>query len=152
MANDSRMNASELEQEIAATRSRVDMTLDSIQRKFSAGQLLDEALQYLKTDPRGSRVRASMIENPLPVLCLGAAAAWFAWSAFRAYDKRESREEWERQVSEAGDDADDLYVATPEVPGTMGFDVERPSSPRPLRAPGITRPDALSPASPPGID
>ncbi len=119
------MKADELEQEIAATRSRVDMTLESIQRKFSAGQLLDEAISFVRSNGAGARWRASVVENPVPALVFGAAAAWFAWSAMRAYDRRETAEQrWARIEQEeedlVGETVGETYDPAARVPGPVG--------------------------------
>lgn len=73
-----------IERELAATRARVDRTIDQIQERLSPGQLLDEGLRYFRDGPSdylstfGSNLGHSVRDNPLPVAMIGLGVAWLA--------------------------------------------------------------------------
>ena len=73
-----------IERELAATRAKVDRTIDQIQERLSPGQLLDEGLRYLRDGPSeylatfGNNLGHSVRDNPLPVVMIGLGVAWLA--------------------------------------------------------------------------
>lgn len=77
----------QIETDIERTRSQIAETLDTIQKRFSPGQLLDQALGYLDEMHIGENFRrlgtnAGTIvkENPIPVSLLGIGLTWLALS------------------------------------------------------------------------
>ena len=70
----------EIERDIEATRAEMAETLDVIERKLSPGQLIDQAVDYLRAEGTGSRVGEVIKRNPLPVVLIGVGLAWLALS------------------------------------------------------------------------
>ncbi len=71
--------ASEIEREIAQDRQRIEERLDAIQQRMSPGQLVDEALAYVKTSGGGeyaSNFGAAIKNNPIPLALMGVSLAW----------------------------------------------------------------------------
>jgi len=78
----------QIETDIERTRSQMAQTLDTIQKRFSPGQLLDQTLSYLDEKRVnenlrrfGTNVSSAVKENPIPVTLLGAGLAWLALSS-----------------------------------------------------------------------
>jgi hypothetical protein len=92
----------EIEREIAATRMRMENTIQAIKNDLTPGQLVDQAVQYFRDGKvgevagkfgtsvgRGASSAASSIgvlvkENPLPAALIGAGLAWMAASSYKA--------------------------------------------------------------------
>lgn len=92
----------EIEQEIQATRLRMEHTIQAIKNDLTPGQLVDQAVQFFKDGKvgayagrvgagvgRGASSAASSLgvivkENPLPAALIGAGLAWMAASSYRA--------------------------------------------------------------------
>ncbi|MDP9840498.1 hypothetical protein J2T09_005285 [Neorhizobium huautlense] len=71
--------SAEIEQEIAQDRQRIEERLDAIQQRMSPGQLVDEALAYVKTSGGGeyaSNFGAAVKNNPIPLALMGVSLAW----------------------------------------------------------------------------
>jgi hypothetical protein len=68
----------EIERDIRHTRAEIDRTLGALQDKLSPGQLLDQALGYMKTVPGefATNLGRSLRDNPLPVTLLGIGLGW----------------------------------------------------------------------------
>lgn len=68
----------EIESEIAMTRAEMSDTLDAIQRKLSPGQILDQALAYVRSGPGEftSNLTETIKQNPVPVALLGISLGW----------------------------------------------------------------------------
>ncbi|QKT03999.1 DUF3618 domain-containing protein [Ectothiorhodospiraceae bacterium 2226] len=79
-SNGNGRSAAEIEAEISHTRAEMHETLDAIQRKLSPGQVLDEALHYLRDGPGDyfTQLGESVKRNPLPVAMLGLSMGWLA--------------------------------------------------------------------------
>lgn len=75
-----------IERELAKTRARLGDHLDELTRRLSPGQLVDEALMYVKEGQAADFVRnlgTSVRDNPLPVALIGAGLVWLAFSSMR---------------------------------------------------------------------
>jgi ElaB/YqjD/DUF883 family membrane-anchored ribosome-binding protein len=72
-----------LEREINETRAEMNETLDSLERKLTAGQLLDQCLKFFgKTGIElGSSIGKSVKENPMPVLVTATGIAWMIFGS-----------------------------------------------------------------------
>lgn len=71
--------SAEIEQEIAQDRQRIEERLDAIQQRMSPGQLVDEALAYVKSSGGGeyaSNFGAAVKNNPIPLALMGVSLAW----------------------------------------------------------------------------
>jgi ElaB/YqjD/DUF883 family membrane-anchored ribosome-binding protein len=101
-------SAAEIEREVHASRADVERTLDEIQERLSPGQLLDQAVGYLRGGGGefmrnlGDQVRS----NPLPVTLVGVGLAWMMLAG-RRNGGRSGAPDWERADWER-DDWDDL--------------------------------------------
>ncbi|NWJ27600.1 DUF3618 domain-containing protein [Rhizobium sp. RM] len=73
------LSSSEIEQEIAADRRRIEERLDAIQQRMSPGQLVDEILSYARSSGGGeytSNLSAAVKNNPIPMALVGVGLAW----------------------------------------------------------------------------
>jgi ferritin-like metal-binding protein YciE len=70
----------DLEREARAQRAEVSATLREIQGRVSPGRLLDEALRSDQARAGVSRVADAVVNNPMPVLLIGAGLLWLAMS------------------------------------------------------------------------
>jgi ElaB/YqjD/DUF883 family membrane-anchored ribosome-binding protein len=80
-------SSAEIEQEVEATRARLAGTLGEIRDRASPGQLFEQALDYAKQSGGADFARnlgASVRDNPLPLVLIGAGIAWLMMS-----DRRE---------------------------------------------------------------
>jgi vacuolar-type H+-ATPase subunit H len=69
----------QIQRDIERTRAEMGDTLDTIRQKLSPGQLLDEALDYLKRGGTGqffNNLGDSVQQNPIPVSLIGIGVAW----------------------------------------------------------------------------
>ena len=67
-----------LEREINQTRAEMNQTLDSLERKLTAGQLLDQCLKFfgMKGTEIGSSRAGLIKDNPMPVLLMATGIGW----------------------------------------------------------------------------
>ena len=67
-----------LEREINQTRAEMNQTLDSLERKLTAGQLLDQCLTFfgMKGTEIGSSLGRCIKDNPMPVLLTATGIGW----------------------------------------------------------------------------
>ena len=67
-----------LEREINQTRAEMNQTLDSLERKLTAGQLLDQCLKFfgIKGTEIGGSVGRCLKDNPMPVLLTATGIGW----------------------------------------------------------------------------
>jgi ElaB/YqjD/DUF883 family membrane-anchored ribosome-binding protein len=71
----------DIEHDIERTRAEVGATIDAIQEKLTPGQVMDQALQYLRANGAGDFGRTlgrQVRDNPLPVALIGLGVAWLA--------------------------------------------------------------------------
>jgi hypothetical protein len=71
--------ADRIERDLARTRARLDATIDALQEKLSPGQMVDQAVSYLKDTGGGEFGRNLMVsvrDNPIPVALVGIGLAW----------------------------------------------------------------------------
>lgn len=76
------LSSAELEREAEAAREKVAGTAESIRKKLTAGQLIDEFTDmFTGGDLTGAvrNLKAQVRDNPLPVVLLGAGVAWLAF-------------------------------------------------------------------------
>lgn len=75
-------SSAQLEQEAEAARGRMADTADSIRKKLTAGQLIDEfSDMFTGGDMSGAvgNLKSQVRDNPLPVALIGAGVAWLAF-------------------------------------------------------------------------
>ncbi|MBW6425408.1 DUF3618 domain-containing protein [Rhizobium sp. XQZ8] len=69
----------EIEREIEADRRRIEEKIDAIQQRMSPGQIVDEALAYVKSSGGGEYVANlgnAFKNNPIPLALMGVSLAW----------------------------------------------------------------------------
>lgn len=75
-----------IERELAATRARLDGTLDAMQQKLSPGELMSQTVAYFK-DGSGMElshdIGRKMRENPIPLALIGFGLGWLVLSGKR---------------------------------------------------------------------
>jgi Protein of unknown function (DUF3618) len=71
-----------IEDEIRDTRREIDRTLDALQSKLSPGQLLDQALAYVKNGGGEftTNLGRTISRNPVPVALVGVGLTWLMCS------------------------------------------------------------------------
>jgi len=72
-------SSAELEREAEAARSRMSETAETLQRKLSPGQLLDEFGTYFKNSDGSialENLKTQVRDNPLPLALVGVGLAW----------------------------------------------------------------------------
>jgi hypothetical protein len=100
-------SSAELEREVRQQRADVERTLDAIQDRLSPGQLVDEAMNYLREGSGGEFFRnlgTSVKQNPVPIVLIGVGVAWMMASSARGNGGRR-RDYW---VDDDADDWDEL--------------------------------------------
>jgi ElaB/YqjD/DUF883 family membrane-anchored ribosome-binding protein len=72
----------DVEDRIAEDRARLDRTVSALQARLSPGQLLDQALDYVKSGggETAGNLGRTVRENPLPVILTGVGLAWLMTS------------------------------------------------------------------------
>jgi ElaB/YqjD/DUF883 family membrane-anchored ribosome-binding protein len=85
LKEDSRKDPQTLEREIDQTRAEMNETLDRLEQKLTAGQLLDQCLKFFGKSGGeiGRSLGNSVQENPLPVLLTATGIAWMMFSPAR---------------------------------------------------------------------
>jgi ElaB/YqjD/DUF883 family membrane-anchored ribosome-binding protein len=78
VGEDSTKDPATLLREINQTRAAVSQTLDSLERKLTAGQLLDQCLTFfgMKGTEIGSSLGRCIKDNPMPVLLTATGIGW----------------------------------------------------------------------------
>jgi len=124
LRDDARKDPATLEREIDQTRANMDRTLGALERKFSPGQLLDQAMEFARENGGefANNLGRSLKENPVPALLTAVGIAWMAASSNRpqswtadAYDDRYTRNDFNAvefddtgYEDDAGDDKEGL--------------------------------------------
>lgn len=112
-------SSAELEREVREQRADVERTLDAIQERLSPGQLVDQAMTYLRDGGGGEFVRNlgdSVKHNPVPVALIGVGIAWMMASSGRR-NGYPARDHW---IEEDFDEFDDLEPYEASVYDTPG--------------------------------
>jgi hypothetical protein len=77
--HDDTRRTDQIESDIERTRAEVSSTIDAIQSKLTPGQMVDQAVQYMRgTGPGefGMNLGESIKQNPIPVALIGLGVAW----------------------------------------------------------------------------
>ena len=85
LKDDARKDPATLEREIDQTRANMDRTLGALERKFSPGQLLDQAMEFARENGGefANNLGRSVKENPVPALLTAVGIAWMVASSNR---------------------------------------------------------------------
>jgi len=73
----------EIEREIEETRRDMTRTTAEIERRLSPDGLMNGAMTWLRTNPRGRAMTDDVMDvvgrNPLPIVLIGIGLGWLAW-------------------------------------------------------------------------
>jgi len=72
-------SAAEIEREVRQERAHVERTLDELQERLSPGQLVDQAVTYLRGSGGADFMRnlgETVKQNPMPLALVGVGLAW----------------------------------------------------------------------------
>ncbi len=86
MKTNGERNPEEILAEIERTRSDMDHTLNTIERRLTPGQLFDQGLDYLRHSGGqqfASNLGRTVRDNPVPVVLMGIGIAWLMASNSR---------------------------------------------------------------------
>ena len=75
-----------IERDLAATRARLDGTIDALQQKLSPGELMSQAVTYFKEGSGmdlSHTIGRSLRDNPVPVALIGVGLGWLVLSGKR---------------------------------------------------------------------
>jgi Protein of unknown function (DUF3618) len=89
-------SAAEIEREVREQRADVERTLDAIQDRLSPGELIDQAVTYVRDGAGGDFFRNlgnSVRHNPMPVALIGVGVAWMMATSGRR-DGGPRRDAW----------------------------------------------------------
>ena len=113
-------SAAEIEREVRQQRADVERNLDALQERLSPGQLVDQAMNYLRQGGGSEFFRNlgdSVKHNPMPVALIGVGVAWMMASSGRRNGHTE-RDYWVEDEFEEYDELHELdeyegaYAAT----------------------------------------
>jgi ElaB/YqjD/DUF883 family membrane-anchored ribosome-binding protein len=102
--NEDNRRPDEIEDDIERTRAEVSSTIDAIQDKLTPGQLMDQAVAYLRTSAPadfGANLGNTVRDNPVPVALIGVGIAWLMMSGPRTGPSR--RDTWRSSPRVASD-------------------------------------------------
>lgn len=91
--NEENRRPDQIEDDIERKRAEVSSTIDAIQSKLSPGEMMDEALQYLRNNGAaefGKNLGRSVRDNPVPIALIGVGVAWLMMSG-----GRDRRSDWD---------------------------------------------------------
>lgn len=74
-------SSAQLELETEEARARVNNTLDELRTRTTPGQLVDQVIDYARDSSGGeffTNLSRQVVNNPMPVVLLGASLAWLA--------------------------------------------------------------------------
>lgn len=94
---------SELEQDIAESRARLDKTIDQLQDRMTASGVIDEVLGTARRSGYGTtldRAADTLRAHPVPVLLVVAGLGWLAYSMTEAGRRRDLRARARRDLEE----------------------------------------------------
>lgn len=107
-------SAAEIEREVREERAHVEETLDAIQDRLSPGQLVDQAVTYLRTSGGSDFLRNlgdSVRQNPIPIALVGVGLAWMMFASNRGDSYRSSSYWADDDLDEYDDEYETDYYA-----------------------------------------
>jgi ElaB/YqjD/DUF883 family membrane-anchored ribosome-binding protein len=111
----------DIERDLNRTRANLSGTLEAIGSKLTPGQMMDQAMQYMRTSlpaDFSSNLAMSVRNNPIPVALIGVGIAWMAMSGRRGSMPRSNDEEYGYSGSTAYMGADDSLGSSYDALGT----------------------------------
>jgi Protein of unknown function (DUF3618) len=97
---DMHIETTRIEQDLEQTRARLDATIGALQQKLSPGQLLDQALAYLKESGGaefGRNLKLDVQTHPMPVALIGIGLTWLMMSGSTRASSHDVRVGYEPQ-------------------------------------------------------
>ena len=123
LRSDAGKDPATLEREIDQTRADMNQTLGALERKFSPGQLLDQAISFSKEHGGdfATNLSQSVRENPMPALLTAVGIVWMVASSNRpkssmGYDFNDSYR-LQRDIQQGSDSAE--YDESGDQPGVL---------------------------------
>lgn len=108
----------DIERDLSRTRANLSGTLEAISSKLTPGQMMDQALQYMRTSlpaDFSSNLATSVRNNPIPVALIGVGIAWMAMSGRRGSMPR-------KRYDDEHDGYGTAYMSADDSPGSGGYD------------------------------
>jgi Protein of unknown function (DUF3618) len=106
-------SAAEIEREVKQERAHVERTLDELQERLSPGQLIDQAVTYLRGSGGADLMRnlgETVKQNPMPLALVGVGLAWMMFADRRdRYARPSYWDEDDDLAYDADRDQADLY-------------------------------------------
>jgi hypothetical protein len=102
---DHEVTPEEIERDLARTRAELNSTLSAIEHRLSPGELVDQALDYLKGGPREFAVNLGeqARDNPMPVALMAISLGWLMLSSRREPSYRYGPEYTSEGIPETGE-------------------------------------------------
>ena len=119
---------SDLEQDIEASRARLDRTIDRIQDRLTVSGIVDDMLGTVRTTPLSGLYDAALVavrRNPIPVALIAAGIGWLAYRTSTDAQRRAQL----RRTERAAERSPVLKTAT-----ARAYDPDTVTG-RPVRAP-----------------
>jgi hypothetical protein len=104
----------QIEDDIARTRAEVSSTIDAIQERLTPGQMMDQAIHYLRDSGArdfGVNLGRQVRDNPLPIALIGLGVAWLATGS----SARAGGSPWHDAAAPRAGRASTEYAATDET-------------------------------------
>lgn len=121
---DQQKSPEEIEREIAATRSEIDETIDALQEKVSPGQLVDQALGYVKEGGGdfAANLGRAVRDNPMPLMLIGVGLGWMMFSGRSSEERSYERVDADGSVTSYRYDphSRSFYAESGGYAGSMG--------------------------------
>lgn len=73
----------DIQSELADSRMRIDHTLELLEDRFRPSAIVDQAWGYARAkndDGTATRLKETLVNNPLPVVLMGAGLAWMLFA------------------------------------------------------------------------
>ena len=108
MSNGASAASSTVEQRVDEARDRLDASLDALQRKFSPGQMVDEAMSFFREGSGadfGRNLTRSVREQPMPVILVGVGLAWLMFTSSGSQSSSGTTSHLGGQAQRAGETA-----------------------------------------------
>lgn len=104
MNNQQEQSPEQLEEEIERTRQQLSGTAERLQQKFSPNELVDQALDYLRTNKELRRnVATTVRQNPIPLCLMGIGLIWLIATGASGPRRRAGSGEGFDAAPQAGD-------------------------------------------------
>ena len=128
--NEHEKNPAEMERDVERARAEVSAKIDQIQSRLSPGEIMDQAIGYLRTSlpaEFGQNLSDAVRTNPVPVALIGVGIAWLAISGRNGATPARYRDEADRYRGRSSDDLGENWEFTRGYAGAASFDADERS-------------------------